>query len=284
MRVIVSVDTEADDQWKKGGPLTIENVFALDRFQNVCERYNMPATYLLTHEVAADARAVQQFRAWQGRGAEIGSHLHPWTTPPLEAGEEMERRFPSQLSDEELRAKFLALTKRVEEAAGAKPTSYRAGRWGFDERQANLLEEFGYTIDLSITPGLSWKKGEDAGPDFSAESARPHWLNGHVLEVPMTILRVGLLRRLRWLRVFQNTTARTLQGVVRAAERAKLPAIVFMIHSSELVAGKSPYVKTPEALERVYENIEALLAFCVARGITGATASGFANTFPHYTL
>lgn len=280
MRIIVSVDTEADDQWKTGGPLSIGNVFALDRFQNLCERYALPPTYLITYEVADDARAAQQFRAWRERGAEVGSHLHPWTTPPLKAGEEMTRRFPSELEDAELQAKFTALTQKIETAIGIKPTSYRAGRWGFDARQAELLQRFGYRIDLSVTPGLSWEKGKDAGPDFSSESALPHWLNGQVLEVPMTIVRTGLLRRLKWLRVFENTTPAQLRRTLRAAERAGLPAAVFMIHSSELVAGKSPYVKTPEALERVYQNIESLFAYCARRGILGVTASDFARSFP----
>jgi len=280
MKLIVTIDTEADDQWKTGEPLSIENVFALDRFQNLCERYGVAPTYLITYEVADDARAAQQFRAWRERGAEVGSHLHSWTTPPLQPGEEMTRRFPSELSDAELQDKFTALTQKVEAAMGVKPTSYRAGRWGFDARQAEMLRTFGYRIDLSVTPGLSWKKGKDAGPDFSNESALPHWLNETVLEVPMTIVRTGLLRRLKWLRVFENTTPGQLRRTVRAADRAGLPAAVFMIHSSELVAGKSPYVKTPEALERVYQNIEALFAYCAQRGILGITASDFARSFP----
>ena len=284
MRIIVTVDTEADDQWNRARSLTIENVFALDRFQNLCERYAMPPTYLLTHEVAVDARAAEQFRVWQKKGAEIGSHLHPWTTPPLSSGEDVETTFPSELSDGDLRAKLVALTEVVAKVSGGAPTSYRAGRWGFDSRQANLLKEMGYTVDLSITPGLSWKDtkgktGGPGGPDFTSESPMPHFLNENVLEVPMTILRVGLLRRLRWLRIFENTTVSQLRAIVRTAKRKKLPAIVFMTHSSELTVGKSPYVKTPEALEHAYECIEGLFDICSEEGVTGQTASAFASEF-----
>lgn len=284
MRLIVTVDTEADDQWKRESALTIENVFALDRFQNLCERYGFPATYLITHEVAVDERAKSQFRSWMDRGAEIGAHLHPWTTPPLSLNDANENPFPSELTDEELRSKLSALTEVVREVCGSAPTSYRAGRWGFDARQAELLEEFGYMIDLSISPGISWKKtigrkGGIGGPDFTQESAAPRYLNDSVLEVPMTIIRAGFFRRLKWLRIFENTTTVQLHAVIKAAKRLKLPAAVFMIHSSELAVGKSPYVKTPEALEHVYECLEGLFQVCDKEGVEGITASDFAKEF-----
>lgn len=282
MKLIITIDTEADDQWKKDASPTIENIFSLDRFQNLCERYAMPPSYLLTYEVADDKNAADQFRAWSVRGAEIGAHLHPWTTPPLQKGEGATRAFPSQLSDEALRAKFTQLHEKVCAVTGTQPTSYRAGRWGFDVRQEALLKEFGYSIDLSITPGISWKRGEGAdenGPDFSGESVVPHMQNDTVLEVPMTIVRAGLLRRMRWLRIFENTTPRHFASVIRAAKRMQLPAIVFMIHSSELVVGKSPYVKTPEALAHVYAMIESLFQMCEKEGIVGVTASTFAREY-----
>ena len=284
MRLIVTVDTEADDQWNRAGTTSIENVFALDRFQNLCERNNIPPTYLLSYEVADDARAAEQFRAWQVKGAEIGSHLHPWTVPPLQKEEAHENAFPSELSDQELRAKLENLTKKVKEVSGQKPTSYRAGRWGFDARQAELLEELGYTVDLSVTPGLSWtkqkgKEGGPGGPDFTNESLMPRLLNDSVLEVPMTTMKVGFLRRMKWLRIFENTNKMQLRAILRTAIHKKLPAVVFMTHSSELMAGKSPYVKTPDALEHVYECIQAVFDLCARYDIKGMTASNFAREY-----
>jgi len=284
MKIIISVDTEADDQWKRESTLSIDNVFMLDRFQNLCERYNMPPTYLLTHEVATSEKATQQFKIWQDRGAEIGAHLHPWTTPPLDERDADENPFPSELSDEELGEKLSNLTRAVGKVCGHSPTSYRAGRWGFDARQAEFLEELGYTVDLSITPGLSWKKlkgrgGAAGGPDFSKEQIEPRLLNDKVLEVPMTILRTGFLRRLKWLRVFENTTVMQLKSVIKTALRRGLPTAVFMIHSSELAVGKSPYVKTPDALEHVYECLEGLFKVCEKEGVRGITASAFAKEY-----
>lgn len=284
MKIIVTVDTEADNQWDHSDTTpTIENVFALPRFQALCEKYRMVPTYLTTYEVVSDARAAAQLKEWQERGAaEIGAHLHPWTNAPFVPGESG-HSFPSELSDESLRAKFAALTDTISSRIGRRPTSYRAGRWGFDSRQAALLAEFGYEADTSITPGISWQgtkglEGGAGGPDFSREGAPPHRLNEKILEVPMTILPAGLLRRTRWLRIFQNTTLPRLVSVIRAAKRHKLPAIVFMIHSSELVAGGSPYVPDEAALEHVYARLEELFQWCAAHGIEGTSLTDFART------
>jgi len=285
MKLIVTVDTEADDQWNEQAGLSVENVYALPRFQALCEKYAVVPTYFVTYEVAADLQTAALLREWQDKGAgEVGAHLHPWTTPPLEAGEGNSRAFPSELSDEKLRAKLTVLTEKIGSIFGRRPTSYRAGRWGFDARQAALLKELGYVFDSSITPRVSWKKSRGAlqghgGPDFTKENAIPHMLNGQVLEVPMTILRAGFFRRLRWLRIFENTTKRDLENVIGAAERMRLPAVVFMIHSSELVAGKSPYVKDERALARVYARLEELFALCKEKGIASVTASAFAQEF-----
>lgn len=285
MYLVVTVDTEADDQWGKGDTPTLENIKALPRFQQLCETFGMKPTYLITFEVAHDPFASSLLRGWQERGgAEIGAHLHPWTTPPLKKGEGLERAFPNELSDEALRDKLALLTDEIEKMIGTRPTSYRAGRWGFDARQAALLGELGYLIDSSVTPGISWRESKGAaegrgGPDFTRESAHTHRLDNAVLEVPMTILRAGLLRRRRWLRIFENTTDWKLRMVVRAAMRQKLPAIVFMIHSSELMVGKSPYVKTEAQLENVYARLEHLFAYCKQQGIAGVTMTQFAKEY-----
>lgn len=285
MRIIVTVDTEADDQWREDAPVSLENVYELPRFQALCEEYAVTPTYFVTYEIASDARAAALLREWQDLGkAEIGAHLHPWMTPPFAAGEEHTRAFPSELPDDILREKLTALTGKIEQAFGKRPTSYRAGRWGFDERQATLLAELGYVVDSSVTPGISWsrthgKPDGKGGPDFTEESALPHRLAQGILEMPMTILRAGFLRRKKWLRIFERTTKRDLENVINAAMRCKLPAAVFMIHSSELVAGKSPYVKDEAALSHVYARLGDLFTLCKRRGIVSDTASSFAHTY-----
>lgn len=284
MKLIVTVDTEADDQWGTHQNISLTNIRALPRFQELCEKFSVRPTYFTTHEVIVDSESQVMFKEWhQRKKAEIGAHLHPWTTPPFFENE-TGKAFPNELSDESLRAKLLALTESIKEGVGDAPTSYRSGRWGFDERQSTLLKELGYITDFSITPGISWKgseglEGGAGGPDFRREQVMPHRLSSGIVEVPMTILPSGILRRLRWLRIFPNTTRARLKGVLEAATRGKLPVAVFMIHSSELSSGKSPYVKTDAELERVYELIYELFVLAKEKGLENATATEFASAF-----
>ena len=52
MRLIITIDTEGDNQWDPSLPHSVENVRFIPRFQDLCERYRFPPTYLCTHDVA----------------------------------------------------------------------------------------------------------------------------------------------------------------------------------------------------------------------------------------
>lgn len=321
MKFIITVDTEADNQWQRPTELTLDNIAALPRFQALCQAFGFPPTYVVTHEVASDAASAAILRPWAEAGtAEIGAHLHPWSNPPYAADIAWERsvhRFPSELSDGELRAKLTELTEAVGRAFGRRPTTYRAGRWGFDVRHITLLTALGYTADCSVTPHVSWETtagGTGGGPDFRTAPVRPYWLGDDVLrpaaaptgllEVPMTILctapwvreswpparwrypgnRLGRLGRAafcrpRWLRVFPETTAEELQAVYRAARRNRLPFLQFMIHSSELLPGSSPYAKNKEQVEHTYGVLTAFFSFLQHEGISGTTVADFAASY-----
>jgi hypothetical protein len=206
MDVIVTIDTEADDQWDRLKPeLTTANLAALPRFQDLCERYGIKPSYLCTWEVVEDERFALLRDFQQGGRAEIGAHLHPWTTPPMEHAEGgVEREafgaYPSELEPEVFAAKLRALTRRIHERAGMAPTSYRAGRWGFRAEHISELISLGYIVDCSVTPLRSWKQAHgvhEGGPDFRGAPALPYFLDptdvcrpgsSPLLELPVTIL------------------------------------------------------------------------------------------------
>lgn len=221
MYLIVTIDTEADGQWSRPRVQTVENLRRLPRFQELCERYGMAPTYLVTYEVAESPLFAEVLRPWEAAGrAEIGSHLHPWTTPPLRSvtgDDAASHPLPCELEDELLRAKLAALTEKITERLGRRPVSYRAGRWGFDVRSAAILRELGYIVDCSVTPGVNWAghgaTGQGVEPDYRGAPVWPYFVDersvcregagaGGLLEVPMTILsadtwvnRRGLVRR-----------------------------------------------------------------------------------------
>ena len=52
--ILVGVDTEADDQWSRGGRdrLEVRNAERLPALQALCDEYGVRPTYVLTHEMA----------------------------------------------------------------------------------------------------------------------------------------------------------------------------------------------------------------------------------------
>jgi hypothetical protein len=163
MDVIVTIDTEADNQWNYNEVVTTENLNYVPRFQRLCERYDLRPTYLCAFEVVESSHFESVLRPYQERGAaEIGAHLHPWTNPPFgpAAGAGIDKdtypAYPSELTLEDFSAKLTVLTDRIAVRAGRAPTSYRAGRWGFTAAHVPVLVGLGYMVDCSVTPHVSW--------------------------------------------------------------------------------------------------------------------------------
>jgi hypothetical protein len=214
MQAIITVDTEADGAWDYGATskVTVENLAHLPRFQALCDRYGMKPTYLCTYEVAkSDAFAT--LVEWQRDGrAELGAHLHPWTNPPFENGAidfdaSEYPGYPSELALDQFRAKMTALTELIAERSGRRPTSYRAGRWGFAREHVRVLVELGYLVDCSVTPLTDrrpFKGVRQPGPDFRRAPVHPYRLSeddvctpgaSALVEVPVTVLQPRALLR-----------------------------------------------------------------------------------------
>jgi hypothetical protein len=202
MKFVISIDTEGDNQWDHGREITVENIKFVPRFQNLCDKYNIRPTYLVTSEVCEDAFAREIFSEYQIKAkAEIGTHLHSWTTPPFSDREgyrynDPNHAFATELSEDILIEKIKNLTNQVESSFGNRPRSFRSGRFGFNEILARVLSENGYLVDSSVTPFINWSlhkgiPGGTGGSDFMKSSPYPYKYNfatGSLIEVPVTIL------------------------------------------------------------------------------------------------
>jgi len=206
MDFIITIDTEADNQWARPARLTTDNTRCIPRFQSLCDRYGFKPTYLCTYEMVADPLFRQTVGPYQESGrAEIGSHLHPWSTPPFADGEGegfTHQAFPSELPIDLFERKMQHLTEAIASAFSRSPTSYRAGRYGFDASHVAVLEQLGYLVDCSVAPfmcyaGVQGRPGGCGGPDFRTARPGAYFLDrrdvnrpgdSRLLEVPITIL------------------------------------------------------------------------------------------------
>jgi hypothetical protein len=211
---LITIDTEGDSVWSRPALVTTRNAAFLERFQQLCERWDQRPTWLATHEMISSP-IFRRFAAdVLTRGtAEIGMHLHAWNSPPLEPLTSDDAAATPYLIEYEsrvMREKIHALTATLEDTLGVKIVSHRAGRWAFDERYAEMLLDEGYKVDCSVTPLVSWARTLGAGrggTDYTQFPHEPYWIDpldisrqgtSDLLEVPMTIvsLRSSVINRL----------------------------------------------------------------------------------------
>jgi hypothetical protein len=312
---LITVDTEGDNLWARPRTVTTRNAEYLPRFQSLCEKYSFKPTYLTNWEMAHCPMFVEFGNDVIRRGTgEVGMHLHAWNSPPEFALTPDDHRFQPYLTEypaSQIRKKVEMMTDRLAGAFGRRPTSHRAGRWGFDATYARILIEHGYTVDCSVTPHVSWQfcKGNPAragGPDYTGFPEAPYFLDpadirrpgdSTLLELPVTVVRtrqypapVERARRrlagsffgtVAMRKAFPNTAwlmptggnGAALLRVLDTVLRERRPYAQFVIHSSELMPGGSPKLPDQRAVDAMYGDMEAL--FQAANALVGQTLTEF---------
>jgi len=210
MQLIITIDTEEDDQWRSQRPATVENIRWVPPFQEVCNRFGFPPTYLCTHAVVSSPDFDAVLLPYERAGvAEIGAHLHAWATPPIDArwdGTKRATSYASEIPPSLFRKKLEVLTDVLAERRGTRPKSFRAGRWGFSAAHIEALLDLGYVADCSVTPLVSWADAgaKERGQDFREAPVRPYYVAwgdagregaSGLVEVPVTILQTNDLMR-----------------------------------------------------------------------------------------
>lgn len=289
-KVLITIDTEPDNQWDislRKHP-RFENISKLDKLQKLIDKFHAKPTYLVSFSVV-NCEAINLLKDInKSKKCEIGTHLHTWETPPF--GEPLKgdgsylHQYPFGLQEEKLKN----LDALITETFGNKPVSYRGGRYSFDKNTVILLSKFGYFVDTSVTPGVSWEN--DGGTNFK-KFCRDDYLfqeekKEGLLEVPVTIRiktkfpRVanfiylntpnwthaeGMLRRLAafdivWLDPsFNEFEDMKYVCDMLLAEKARYLNIMF--HSSVIVPGGSPYTLNEEKTEKFFARLEKLMDY-----------------------
>jgi hypothetical protein len=293
--LVVTIDTEEEGrftgQFRRGGA-TCRNVTRLPRVHRIFRRLGVVPTYLVDHPAAADeaARAVlADFVA--GGATEIGAHLHSWCNPPFAA---VEPPYPHRLPPRLQEAKLRRLCELLEQRLGARPRSYRAGRWGFDATTVPVLERLGIRVDTSVN--RLWWQRRDGGPTFARAPIAPYRVDrgdvcrvgaSALVEVPTSTLvtgpwgpaveralavvgpRPGLQRALGRLGLGSLKPERyslaRMRRVADAIAARRVPVFNVMLHSSAALPGATPYVPDARALEAFLGRLEGLLEYLLAR-------------------
>ena len=294
-KFLISIDTEGDNlwAWRAGDKITTENAHFLPRFQELCESYGFKPTYLTNYEMATDSFFIDYFKSKNLNGqCEIGMHLHAWNSPPtyelpirndIKPGAPYLIEYPKDI----MLKKIDMMTKVIEDRFDYHPVTHRAGRWATNDTYFELLNEFGYKIDCSVTPGKNWESAPgqtsgSCGSNYLNEAKYPYRIpNTDIIEIPVTIREnhrlklgknAGVRKTIRkyldakkgqglvWLR--PKNRADNLSDMLYLAEKIssekKADYLMFMLHSSELMPGGSPNFKSEESIENLYSNLKGL--------------------------
>lgn len=317
-KFLITIDVEEDNAWARRADVRTENAKAMPRFQELCDTFGLKPTYLTNYPMAKSP-AFREFGRdvlRRGRG-EIGMHLHAWNTPPehrLTDNDPANHPYLIEYPEPVIRAMVGTMTDVLTEAFGERPVSHRAGRWAFNATYARVLLEYGYKIDCSVTPHVSWRghmgdPGGRGGSDYTEFPKKAYFVDleeisrpgpSGLLEVPMTIMRsrnrlANMLRtrfapgslprraveklspELNWFRP-NGTNLKQLRAVLARAVKEDRGYVELMLHSSELMPGGSPKSRTNDDMDRLYSELRELYSLAVD-SFEGATLREYREAF-----
>jgi len=298
--IFITIDTEEDswDQWRRNEN-PVENVKRLTMLQEIFNRYRAIPTYLVNFPVVNDEESCRVIKGlYHNHGCEIGTHIHPWNTPPfledINARNSMICNLPEKLIYEKIGRLHCLIKNRL----GLEPKCFRAGRWGFGPVVGKCIFELGYQIDTSITPFVDWTY--ENGPDFTEASPFPYRFNpveilrkdpnGPLLEIPPTIgflqknfgrcarFRkwvlssrlsryhfLGFIDRLRlinfrWLSPELSSSLDMIR-LARSFIAQGHRCLSMSFHSNSLLPGSNPFVRNDRELDVFLSNIALFLEF-----------------------
>lgn len=286
------IDTEEEFAWN--GPRdpearSVRNVLCLPLLQAVLDRHGVIPAYLVGHPVATDPAAVSVLREIaEDQRCEIGGHLHPWVTPPIEETMSFRNSYACNLPPALERRKLETLTTSITAAFGTAPRIFKAGAYGVGPHTAGFLAALGYRVDSSVVPFTDFSAS--GGPDFREWGPEPFRTVEGIVEIPLTAgfagvlsehgpaafpvlerttlralrapgvaARLGLLERLRL-----SPEGNTLSDMVRLTRAALARGerlFMLSMHSSSLLPGATEYARTEAERDALLTRIDGYLGF-----------------------
>jgi hypothetical protein len=291
---MVVVDAEEEFDWTRQFSrenTSVRSMGSIGKAQQIFDEYGVKPVYAVSYPVVSQPDGYKPLQEIVSDGrCVIGAHLHPWVTPPFEEPIGRFTTYAGNLPPDLERAKLHVLAESIAERFGSTPTVYKAGRYGLGPHTAEILEQLGFAVDLSVCPYMSFS--EEGGPDFRLHSPWPYWFGREkrLLELPLTVGFTGLLRQwggrlhnlavrspLAWIRAagilarlrmvdriwlspegFELSDQRRL---IHALHHDGLRVFTFAFHSPSLEPGNTPYVRSVQDLEQFLARCRKFLDF-----------------------
>lgn len=305
VKFYITIDAEEDNwgEYHTNGA-TVKNIERISILQELFDKYGAIPTYLVNYPVAQSDECEVIRNIYRSGRCSVGSHCHPWNTSPFEEELNLHNSMLCNLPYTLVLAKLDTLHKAIIKRFGDPPRCFRAGRWGFGPQVARSIHKMGYLVDTSVSPFIDWSS--DGGPDYTSTTMIKYRFNyndirsidsrGCLVEVPATVgfwqknyilcsrLRkwiissklnkihlLGLLDRLRivnlrWLSP-ELSNGNEMITLARSIIRSGCNFLNMSFHSTSLLPGKGPFVRSENDLEDFFKRIDDILKFARDNGI-----------------
>ena len=142
----VVIHTEEEFDWSKAHDRSatgVEHMQHIDRAQRLFDEFNIVPNYVIDYPVASQEVAIAPLKNFADSGrALIGTHLHPWVSPPHDEEVNARNSYPGNLPRELEANKLRLLTEKIVDSFGTQPVTYLAGRYGFGQNTGDILMGF----------------------------------------------------------------------------------------------------------------------------------------------
>lgn len=285
--LIVVIDTEEEFDWT--APLdrnatTVRAMAHVGRGQKIFDSYGIRPTYTIDYPVASRPEGWKPLHEiWSDGRCDIGSHLHPWVTPPHEEEVNLYNSYAANLPIPLVREKLRRLGDQIQANFGYRPRAFKAGRYGMSDSMIPVLKDLGYEVDLSTAPPFDYRG--DGGPDYTRFPIDGFWMNEgrRLLSLPTTgafagwaggaapllygaatsgigakvraagiLARLGAVDRIRLSP--EDFTHAEHRKVTRFLLDQGVGVLTFSFHSPSLDPGRTPYVRTEADLSRFLDS------------------------------
>lgn len=302
-RFLLTVDTEEEFDWD--APFARENrslkhLSGIPRFQSLCEQHGVKPAYLVDWPIIESNEAVELFGRFAGDGkATLGLHLHPWVAEPYREEVNDRNSYACNLAPDLEREKIITQFELLKSRLGVTADIYRAGRYGAGPNTPQILTDLGIKIDSSVRSRFNYN--HQFGPDYSSAPINPYWLSNDLMELPVTTVFGGILRKAAnpvFSKAFTSDASRAIMARAGLIERIALTPegipkekaiegidlaikegvgiLSLSFHSPSLATGYTPYVRSAEDLEKFYDWWLAIFAHLEKRGVKPANVEEIA--------
>lgn len=315
LTVIISLDVEEEGLFSGSYRPTgcgVENIALLRKLSPLTHDLGFPLTLFCAHTVFTNTVACNHLAYMRDQcQAEIGLHLHHWSTPPIENENVLSKPVPSdRMPSALLQKKLQNLMRAGTSFQGAPLTSFRMGRWDLKKILRPLLSDLGITVDSSVCPLRAYPQG----PDFFLAPADPYWADTQapLLVLPITQIPVFPALTKIWYGLFRHNQTildtfhfwnvasanpvwhnpHVMRLATRMHSRRGGKVLSLFWHSSEMLPGGSPNIPDENAAQRLIDKIYDFLGWLNEHfDVEALTAAQYyekvrleAISLPHYDI